>query len=99
LLKKEDVPEEYILKQKDIFLAQMKDTKKSEASWAKIVEGKSSKHLAEICLIDQESIVQKGKTIEQLRIELAVKCEENISIRRFSRWELGEGINKSEKKI
>ena len=93
-VKKDEVPESVIAKQKEIFEAQLKEEGKPQQAWPKIMEGKVSKWLQEICLIDQESIIQQGKTIEQLRQELVAKIGENIQIRRFVRWELGEGIEK-----
>ena len=53
-----------------------------------------AKWASEICLNDQESIIHQGKTIEQLRTDLVAKIGENITVRRFVRWELGEGIEK-----
>lgn len=58
----------------------------------KILEGKFKKWYSEVCLHDQESVVVPGKTIEQLRIELVAKIGENVTVRRFVRWEVGEGI-------
>ena len=58
------------------------------------MEGKVNKWAQEICLNDQESIIHQGKTVEQLRTDLVAKIGENITIRRFVRWELGEGIEK-----
>jgi elongation factor Ts len=57
-----------------------------------ILEGKCKKWYSDVCLLDQESVVIPGKTIEQLRTELVVKIGENVTIRRFARWEVGEGI-------
>jgi elongation factor Ts len=93
-VKKEDIDANAIAKQKDIYAGQLKEEGKPEASWPKIIEGKVAKWSSEICLNDQESIVHQGKTIEQLRTELVAKIGENITIRRFVRWELGEGIEK-----
>ena len=95
-VKKEEIPAATIAKQKEIFEAQMaEDPKpKPKEAWPKIIEGKVAKWSGEICLNDQESIVHQGKTIEQLRQELVAKIGENVSIRRFVRWELGEGIEK-----
>jgi len=67
---------------------------KPKDAWPKIIEGKINKWASEICLLDQESIVHTGKNIEQLRAELVAKIGENINVRRFVRWELGEGIEK-----
>jgi elongation factor Ts len=93
-VKKEEIPESAIAKQKEIFEAQLKEEGKPQQAWPKIMEGKVAKWAQEICLQDQESIIHQGKTIEQLRTELVAKIGENITIRRFVRWELGEGIEK-----
>lgn len=94
-VKKEEIPESVIAKQKEIFTGQLKEEGKPEASWPKIMEGKVAKWAGEICLLTQESFIHQGKTIEQLRTELVAKIGENISVRRFVRWELGEGIEKA----
>ncbi|MGZ3418416.1 MAG: translation elongation factor Ts [Polyangiales bacterium] len=93
-VRKEEIPESAIAKQKEIFAAQLKEEGKPEQAWPKIMEGKVSKWSQEICLNDQESIIHAGKTVEQLRTELVAKIGENITVRRFVRWELGEGIEK-----
>jgi elongation factor Ts len=93
-VRKEEIPETAIAKQKEIFSAQLKEEGKPEAAWPKIMEGKVNKWAQEICLNDQESIIHQGKTVEQLRTDLVAKIGENITIRRFVRWELGEGIEK-----
>ena len=95
-VKKDEIPAATVSKQKEIFEAQMAEDPKPKPkdAWPKIIEGKIAKWSGEICLSDQESIIHQGKTIEQLRQELVAKIGENISIRRFVRWELGEGIEK-----
>jgi len=93
-VRKEEIPESAIAKQKEIFEAQLKEEGKPQQAWPKIMEGKVAKWASEICLVDQESFTNPGKTIEQLRSELVAKIGENITIRRFVRWELGEGIEK-----
>lgn len=93
-VRKEEIPESAIAKQKEIFAAQLKEEGKPEQAWPKIMEGKVAKWSQEICLNDQESIIHQGKTVEQLRTDLVAKIGENITVRRFVRWELGEGIEK-----
>lgn len=93
-VRKEEIPADVVAKQREIFAGQLKEEKKPEQSWPKIIEGKVAKWSTEACLIDQESIIHPGKTVEQLRTDLVGKIGENISIRRFTRWELGEGIEK-----
>jgi elongation factor Ts len=93
-VRREEIPASAVAKQKEIFEGQLKEEGKPQQAWPKIMEGKLSKWMGEICLIDQESFTTPGKTIEQLRNELVAKIGENITIRRFVRWELGEGIEK-----
>jgi elongation factor Ts len=95
-VRKEEIPPGVVAKQKEIFEAQLAEDPKPKPkdAWPKILEGKINKWASEICLIDQESIIHPGKTVEQLRAELVAKIGENINIRRFARWELGEGIEK-----
>lgn len=99
-----DIPPGVLAKQREIFEAQLRETptpgtlgaliekKPPEAAWPKIIDGKLKKWTVEVCLMEQESVVTPGKTIEQLRIELVAKCGENIVVRRFVRWEIGEGL-------
>jgi elongation factor Ts len=63
---------------------------------AKMVEGRLDKRLKEICLLDQTFVKDSDKTIDQLVKEQIARIGENISIRRFVRFELGEGIEKRE---
>jgi elongation factor Ts len=61
---------------------------------AKMVDGQISKWMKEICLLDQSFVKDPDKTIEQLQQELIAKIGENIKVRRFVRFELGEGLEK-----
>lgn len=100
-VRKEDVPADAVEQKKAIFRGQLAEEeaqtgkKKPEAALEKIIEGKISKWLTESCLVDQPSIQHEdGKTIQQLTDELTAKIGEKISVRRFVRFELGEGIEK-----
>ena len=88
-----------VARQKDIFQAQLKDDPKTaakEAQWPKMVEGKLNKWYSEIALLEQESVVVPGSTIEKLR-ELASKAAGGkVTITRFVRYERGEGIEKAQ---
>lgn len=89
-----DVPEAQIAKQREIFEAQLRKEGKPEQAVAKIVEGKLNKWLTEVCLLEQESVTSPKKTVDQVRAELVAQLGENVTIRRFTRWEVGEGIEK-----
>ena len=60
-----------------------------------MVEGQVSKWLKEICLLDQGFVKNPDQTIEGLQQSLIAKIGENIKIRRFARFELGEGLEKT----
>ena len=93
-LKAEDIPESDRAKQMEIFKAQAAESGKPEKILDKIVEGKLKKWAEENCLLTQKFVKDQEKTIEQLRLELSAKTGEKIDIRRFVRWELGEGLEK-----
>ncbi|MCB9707871.1 MAG: translation elongation factor Ts [Myxococcales bacterium] len=97
------VPAEAVSHQKQIFLGQIKEEdsksgkERPDAALEKIVEGKLNKWLAESCLMEQPAIRdESGKTIQELADALSAKTGEKIAVRRFVRYELGEGIAKKE---
>ena len=83
-----------IAKQKEIFEAQLREEKKPEASWPKIIEGKVAKWFTEVTLLGQESVTDPGSTVEKLRQELGKKLGGDVKIHGFVRFALGEGIDK-----
>lgn len=86
----EDVPPDEIEKQKEVFRQQTKEMKKPEKVVEKIVDGKMKKWFEEVCLLNQPFIKDDKKTIDSLRGELISKTGENIQVRRFVRYALGE---------
>ena len=104
-VRRSEVPADEIDKQKDIFRAQMAEEvakgakEKPAAVVDKIVEGKVDKWLAEVCLEEQTSVVDGEKTIAQMAEELTSKLGEKIAVRRFVRYELGEGIEKKQSNL
>jgi elongation factor Ts len=98
VVRKEEVSEEAIAKEREVRIEQAKiDPKnagKPEAVLGKILEGQISKWIKEQALLDQPFVKDPNKTIEQLQQELVAKIGENIKIRRFVRFELGEGLEK-----
>jgi elongation factor Ts len=97
-VRKEEVPASAVEHEKTVLVAKAKEDPKNankpEQVLAKITEGQVSKWLKEICLLDQPFVKNPDKTIEQLQQELIAKIGENIKIRRFVRFELGEGLEK-----
>ena len=93
---REEVPQNVIDEEKAIIKAQALNEGKPEAVVEKMVEGRINKYLAEICLLDQPFVKDPDKTIGQLLTEKIATIGENIVIRRFVRFERGEGIEKKE---
>jgi elongation factor Ts len=93
-VRKDEVTEDVIARERDILMAKAKETGKPEPVVAKMVDGQISKWMKEICLLDQTFVKNPDKTIEQIQQELIAKIGENIKIRRFVRFELGEGLEK-----
>jgi elongation factor Ts len=97
-VRKEEVSADAVEHEKSVLVAKAKEDPKNankpEAVLAKITEGQVSKWMKEICLLDQAFVKNPDKTIDQLQQELIAKIGENIKIRRFVRFELGEGLEK-----
>jgi len=93
-VRKDEVAADVVSRERDVLLAKAKETGKPEAVIQKMVDGQVSKWMKEICLLDQPFVKDPDKTIEQLQQELIAKIGENIKIRRFVRFELGEGLEK-----
>ena len=85
-----DVPEDIINKEKEIIKAQVIESGKPDNIADKIVEGKISKYFEENCLVNQIYIRDTKRKISDLLSELIAKVGENIQIRRFERFQLGE---------
>jgi elongation factor Ts len=91
-ISREDVPDDIIEKEKEIFYAQIEKSGKPAPIIEKIVEGKLKKYFQENCLKEQIFIKDSSKNINQLLLELIAKLGENIVIKRFSRFQLSEEI-------
>jgi elongation factor Ts len=89
-----EIPEADVAKQVEIFTEQVKAEGKPEKAVPKIVEGKVSKWKKESCLVDQAFVKNADKTIAAIVAELTAKTGEKITIRRFARFEVGEGLQK-----
>jgi elongation factor Ts len=92
----EEIPAEMVEKEKEIFLAQLKQDPKNANKPAqvleKIIEGKIKKYFDETCLVNQAFVKDPDKTVNQLTTEMISTIGENIAIRRFVKFTLGEGV-------
>jgi elongation factor Ts len=89
-LRAEDVPEETVQREREIYQAQALETGKPENVIAKIVDGKMNKFFKENCLLNQPYVRQPDLTVADVLNELIAKIGENITIRRFVRFQAGE---------
>lgn len=93
---REDVPVEEVEKEKEILVQQVVNEGKPEHVANKIVEGRLGKFYEEICLLDQPFIKDPSVKVRDLLNEKIAKIGENLKIRRFIRFEVGEGLEKRE---
>lgn len=91
-VKKEDVPESVIDAEKEILRTQALNEGKPERVIDKIIEGRIQKYFSNTCLMEQEFIKDSDKTIGDIVLEKISTIGENMSIRRFARYELGEEL-------
>ncbi len=93
-LNREEVPQEVINREKEILKAQALEEGKPEKVIEKMVEGRVEKFFKERCLLEQAFIKDLDKSVQELINENIARMGENITIRRFARYEVGEGIEK-----
>lgn len=93
-----EVPGDEIEKEKEILRAQAKNEPKPkpDAIIEKMVNGRIEKYYKEVCLLDQPFVKDPERTVNQLLNETVAKIGEKISVRRFVRYEMGEGLQKRE---
>lgn len=91
---REEVPAEVLEKEKDILRAQALNEGKPAAIVDKMVEGRVVKFYKDFCLLDQEYVKDSSKTIQTVLNEATLSIGEKISVRRFVRYEMGEGLEK-----
>ncbi|MBP8717774.1 MAG: translation elongation factor Ts [Atribacterota bacterium] len=89
-INRESVPEEIIQKEREIYYAQLEKIDKPQKVKENIVEGKLNKFFKEVCLLEQEYIRNPELTVNQLILEAISKLKENIVVKRFARFQLGE---------
>ncbi len=86
---REDVPAELVDREKEIYIKQAQDSGKPENIVEKMVTGKIEKYLSEICLMEQKYVKNPDLSIQDLLSEIVGKMGENISIKRFARFQIG----------
>lgn len=95
-VRREDVPAEVIEKEKEILRNQALNEGKPEKIVDKMVVGRVEKYFKDVCLLEQTFIKNPDITIQDLLNEKIAKIGENLNIRRFVRYEVGEGIEKKQ---
>jgi elongation factor Ts len=93
---KEEVDSELLAKEREIYIAKAKESGKPDNIIEKIVEGQIEKFISSICLLTQPFVKNPDLTVEKYIAEKIAKLGENIRVRRFVRYELGEGIEKKQ---
>jgi elongation factor Ts len=98
-VRREEVPAEIVAKELEIAKAQMRDQKKPEAIIEKIATGKLEKFYETTCLLEQLFVKDDKKKIQDVVKEAVAKIGENIQVRRFARFVLGEGLEKKKENL
>ena len=95
-LRREEVPAAELEHEKMVLSEQARNEGKPEKIIEKMVTGRIEKYYKEVCLLEQPFVKDPDKTISDLITESIAKIGENIAIRRFTRYQLGEGIEKKQ---
>ena len=88
----DEIPADALEREKEIYRSQLAEEKKPEKIWEKIIEGKLTKYYEEVCLLNQKFVKNTDLTIDTLISNMIAKTGENIVVRRFARFQLGEEI-------
>lgn len=96
---KDEVSQEALDHEREVLRNQALNEGKPEKIVDKMVEGRIEKYYKEVCLLEQPFIKDTDKTVSQLIAEKIAKIGENISVRRFARYQVGEGIEKKESNL
>ena len=89
-VRREEIPADVVTKERSIYEGQAKELGKPPAAWPKIIEGKLEKFYQENCLLEQAFIKDPSVTIKDLLAQQIGKIGENMNIRRFTRYQLGQ---------
>ena len=88
-ISREEVPAELLQREKDIYINQAIESGKPQQIAEKMVTGKMEKYLSEICLLEQKFVKNPDLSVQDLLNEVILKMGENISIRKFTRYQIG----------
>ena len=88
----DEIAEDILEREKEIYRSQLREEKKPEKIWDKIIEGKLKKYYEDVCLVEQKFVKNQDITVGTLINNMIAKTGENIIIRRFARFQLGEEI-------
>jgi len=91
-IRREDIPPDVLEKERRIYRSQALDAGKPEKVIDKIVEGKVERFYSEVCLLEQTYIKDSDLTVKEVLDAIIAKIGENIAVRRFARFQLGEGL-------
>ncbi|MEN9406384.1 MAG: translation elongation factor Ts [Bacillota bacterium] len=95
-VQRDDLPQAELIKEREVLKKQALAEGKPEHVVEKMVEGRLQKYFKEVCLLDQVFVKDNDKTIEQLVKEHTARLGERIVVRRFERYELGEGLERKQ---
>jgi len=98
-VRREEAPADVVEAEREIYMVRARETGKPEKILGKIVEGMLDKWFKEVCLLEQVFVKDKDKTIENLMKELSGTLGEKVEVRRFVRFQLGEGIEKPQSNL
>ncbi len=88
-IRREEVPEDILAREREIYINQAVESGKPQQIAEKMVTGKMEKYLAEICLLEQKFVKNPDLSMQDLLNDLVVKMGENISIKSFTRYQIG----------
>jgi elongation factor Ts len=92
-IRREEIPEDILERERRIYRSQALDAGKPEKVIDRIVEGKMERFYSEVCLLEQTYVKDSDLTVKEVLDAMIAKIGENISIRRFARFQLGEGLH------
>ncbi len=95
-VRREEVPADVVEREKEIYRAKARETGKPENIIEKIIEGQVNKFYSDICLLEQAYVKDPDKTVQTYLNETIAGIGENITVRRFTKYVLGEGLAKKE---